>query len=129
MELRRLRRKAFSTMLPHAEKYRDKHVVIAGGGDSAVDWALSLSEIAASVKLVHRRPKFRAAPGMVDKLHALDGQGVLELVVPYQLSGLQGDDGILSGVEGCDFGWREALIRSGCSATIFRIIYEPRANC
>ncbi|MEX2650675.1 MAG: NAD(P)/FAD-dependent oxidoreductase, partial [Alphaproteobacteria bacterium] len=44
------------------EDFRGKRVVIAGGGDSAVDWALSLAEVAAKVSIVHRRPKFRAAP-------------------------------------------------------------------
>jgi len=44
------------------ENFRGKRVVIAGGGDTAVDWALSLSEIAARVSVVHRRDKFRAAP-------------------------------------------------------------------
>jgi thioredoxin reductase (NADPH) len=44
------------------EDFRDKHLVIAGGGDSAVDWTLSLSEIAKKITVVHRRPKFRAAP-------------------------------------------------------------------
>jgi thioredoxin reductase (NADPH) len=44
------------------ETFRGKRVVIAGGGDSAVDWALSLSEIAGHVSVIHRRDKFRAAP-------------------------------------------------------------------
>lgn len=79
--------------------FKGKRVVIAGGGDSAVDWALSLSEIADSVQVVHRRPKFRAAPESADRLRKLDEEGKLELVVPYQLSGLQGQGGQLTGVE------------------------------
>jgi thioredoxin reductase (NADPH) len=80
------------------EDFRDKRVVIAGGGDSAVDWALSLSELAASVQVVHRRPKFRAAPDSEEKLKALVAQGRIELVVPYQLHGLEGADGQVSAV-------------------------------
>lgn len=79
--------------------FAGKRVVIAGGGDSAVDWALSLAEIAASVQLVHRRPKFRCAPESLARLEALQEQGKVELVVPYQLKGLKGDDGVLEAVE------------------------------
>lgn len=86
------------------ELYRDKHVVIAGGGDSAVDWALSLSEIAASVSVVHRRAKFRAAPESEAKLKELSAQGKINLVVPYQLASLTGSEGMLThiGVETLD---------------------------
>ncbi|MGE5475797.1 MAG: NAD(P)/FAD-dependent oxidoreductase [Bacteroidales bacterium] len=80
------------------EDYRGKRVVIAGGGDSAVDWAISLSEVAAKVMVVHRRPKFRAAPESEARLKALADSGTVELVVPYQLHGLEGDGGKLSAV-------------------------------
>jgi thioredoxin reductase (NADPH) len=80
------------------EIYRDKHVVIAGGGDSAVDWALILKDIAASVKVVHRRPKFRAAPDSELKLKQACDKGEIELVVPYQLHSLQGSDGNLESI-------------------------------
>lgn len=80
------------------ESYRNKKVVIAGGGDSAVDWALSLSEVAARVSVVHRRPKFRAAPESEARLKALADAGVLDLVIPFQLSGLEGKDGQIAQV-------------------------------
>jgi thioredoxin reductase (NADPH) len=80
------------------EDFRDKRVVIAGGGDSAVDWAISLAEIAASVAVVHRRPKFRAAPDSEARLQALAAAGAIELVVPYQLHGLEGEADRLSAV-------------------------------
>lgn len=79
--------------------FAGKRVVIAGGGDSAVDWALSLREIAQSVAVVHRRRKFRAAPESEAQLFSLADQGKIDLVVPYQLSGLRGKQGYLSGVE------------------------------
>jgi thioredoxin reductase (NADPH) len=85
-------------LVKRREDFRGKRVVIAGGGDSAVDWALSLAEVAASVRLVHRRPKFRAAPESVSRLEALVAGGRVELVVPYQLSGLEGEGGRLSAV-------------------------------
>jgi thioredoxin reductase (NADPH) len=75
-----------------------KRVVIAGGGDSAVDWALALKDIA-TVAVVHRRPKFRAAPGSAAQLDAAAERGEIEMVIPYQLHGLAGTDGRLSAVE------------------------------
>lgn len=80
------------------EAFRGKRVVIAGGGDSAVDWAISLSEVAASVQVVHRRPKFRCAPESAARLHELANSGAIELVIPYQLDGLEGAEGALSAV-------------------------------
>jgi len=77
------------------EDFRGKRVVIAGGGDSAVDWAISLAEVAAKVMVVHRRPKFRAAPESADRLQKLADDGVIEMVIPYQLAGLAGEDGQL----------------------------------
>ena len=81
------------------EEFRGKRVVIAGGGDSAVDWALNLVEVAQRVMIIHRRPKFRAAPDSEAKLQALAAQGALDLVVPYQLHGLVGENGKLTAVE------------------------------
>ncbi len=82
-------------LVKRREDFRDKRVVIAGGGDSAVDWALSLAEVATAVYMVHRRNKFRAAPENVARMQALVKQGKIEMVVPYQLTGLEGDtDGL-----------------------------------
>ncbi len=89
-------------MVRKKSNFADKDIVIAGGGDSAVDWALSLAPIAKSVKLVHRRDKFRAAPDSVEKLRKLHDKGAIELVVPYQLNALQGSDGVLTAVEVSD---------------------------
>ncbi len=69
------------------DSFAGKRIVIAGGGDSAVDWALSLAEVAQSVALVHRRDEFRAAPESVKRLRE---SKKIELVVPYQLAGLRG---------------------------------------
>jgi thioredoxin reductase (NADPH) len=80
------------------EDLRGKRVVIAGGGDSAVDWALALKDIA-QVSVVHRRPKFRAAPESAAQLDAAAGRGEIEMVIPYQLSALHGTDGVLAEVE------------------------------
>jgi thioredoxin reductase (NADPH) len=80
------------------EKFRGKRVVIAGGGDSAVDWALNLVPIAERVIVVHRRSKFRAAPENVGKLEELVAEGKIDMEIPYQLHGLKGNDGYLEEV-------------------------------
>ncbi len=80
------------------EAFRGKRVVIAGGGDTAVDWALSLAEIADRVSVIHRRDKFRAAPESEARLKVLVKAGKLDLVVPYQLHGLEGSAGQLQAV-------------------------------
>ncbi|MFC0408368.1 NAD(P)/FAD-dependent oxidoreductase [Roseomonas elaeocarpi] len=85
-------------LVSRREDFRGKHVVIAGGGDSAVDWALSLKQVAAKVTVVHRRPKFRAAPETVAQMEAAAARGEIELAIPYQLHGLKGEDGHLTHV-------------------------------
>jgi thioredoxin reductase (NADPH) len=80
------------------EDLRGKRVVIAGGGDSAVDWALALKDIA-SVAVVHRRPKFRAAPESAALLDAAAERSEVEMIIPYQLQALHGNGGVLAEVE------------------------------
>ena len=81
--------------------FKDKTVVIAGGGDSAVDWTVELASIARQVILVHRRDKFRAAQHTIDKVFSLAQSGdKVRLAIPYQLHSLDGDaaNGILNKV-------------------------------
>lgn len=85
-------------MVGKREEFRGKKVVIAGGGDSAVDWAISLSELTEKLYVVHRRAKFRCAPESESKLQALAESCKIEMVVPYQLDSLEGKDGKLSKV-------------------------------
>jgi thioredoxin reductase (NADPH) len=80
------------------EDFRGKRVAIAGGGDSALDWTLSLADVAARVMVIHRRDKFRGAPDTVAKVMDLAGQGKIDLVTPYQLEGLEGEPGALKHV-------------------------------
>ena len=84
-------------------EFANKNVVIAGGGDSAVDWAISLAEISKKIYVVHRRDKFRCAPESADKMKKLTENGKIELVIPFQLDGLEGSDGKLSSVLVKDF--------------------------
>jgi thioredoxin reductase (NADPH) len=80
------------------EDFRGRRVAIAGGGDSALDWALSLADIAARVMVIHRRDKFRGAPDTVAKVMDLAKQGKIDLVTPYQLEALEGEPGALTHV-------------------------------
>jgi thioredoxin reductase (NADPH) len=94
------------------EAYRGKRVVIAGGGDSAVDWVLSLAEVADKLMVVHRRDKFRAAPESVNRMHKLAEEGRIEMVVPYQLHGLHGRNGKLDAVIVADLDGRERRLEA-----------------
>ncbi|MCH9753711.1 MAG: NAD(P)/FAD-dependent oxidoreductase [Alphaproteobacteria bacterium] len=84
-------------------KLDEKDIIIAGGGDSAVDWAIALSENAKSVTVVHRRPKFRCAPESASKLQQLADEGKITIATPYQLERLHGQNGILDTVDVVDF--------------------------
>ena len=75
-----------------------KTVVIAGGGDSATDWAVELHRLGAQVHLVHRRDDFRGAPATVDQLRQLAAAGKIHLHTPYQVSALHGTAGQLTHV-------------------------------
>lgn len=108
-------------MVKKAADFADKSVVIAGGGDSAVDWALALAPVARKIHFVHRRDKFRAAPDSVAKLHALAQTGRIEMVIPYQLHALQGADGKLSGVEVADEGGQTKMLDADALLPFFGI--------
>jgi len=90
---------AVQYLVKRRESFRGRRVVIAGGGDSAVDWALSLKDVADKVFVVHRRAKFRAAPDAAAQLAAAHERGEIELVIPYQLHALHGPNGVLERVE------------------------------
>jgi len=85
-------------MVREKKAFEGQDIVIGGGGDSAVDWAIALAPIAKSVTVVHRRDKFRAAPDNVKKMHNMAEQGLINMAVPYQLSDLKGDGNKLSSV-------------------------------
>jgi thioredoxin reductase (NADPH) len=101
------------------EDFRGRRVVIAGGGDSAVDWALSLADIAERVTIVHRRAKFRAAPQSAAQLARLAEAGRIELAIPYQLRALEGAGGQLSAVIVADLAGRTRRIPADCLLPFF----------
>ena len=106
------------------QDFAGKRVIIAGGGDSAVDWAVSLAEIAAKVMVVHRRDKFRAAPETVRKMRKLAEEGRIEMVIPYQLSGLEGEEGLLTGVKVATMEGEERLLEADSLLAFFGLAME-----
>ncbi len=76
------------------DAFRDKTVVVVGGGDSALDWTLNLQPVAKSVTLIHRRNEFRAAPDSVNKMRALVQEGRMKLILG-QVMKLRGEGGAL----------------------------------
>jgi len=84
--------KGVEYFVKNPEQFRNKKIVIAGGGDSALDWSVFLSEIAKEVTLVHRRNEFRGALDSVDKVQELKKKGKINLVTPAEVVQLKGDE-------------------------------------
>ncbi len=111
-------------LVTRREAFRGKRVVIAGGGDSAVDWALSLAEVAARVMVVHRRAKFRAAPDSAARLERLAGAGTIELVIPYQLHAVEGTDRRLEAVIVADLAGRTRRLEADVLLAFFGLAQD-----
>ena len=73
------------------EVYRNKKVVISGGGDSALDWSVFLADIASEVTLIHRRNEFRGALDSVEKVSKLKALGKINLITPAEVTALYGN--------------------------------------
>jgi thioredoxin reductase (NADPH) len=80
-------------------KYRGKRVVVLGGGDSALDWALALYKDAERLTLVHRRDEFRGAPASADSVQRLAEQGELDVVLSGNIAGIGTDGDRLTSVD------------------------------
>lgn len=90
--------KGVEYIIKDPEIYRSKNVVIAGGGDSALDWSIYLADVADKVALVHRREEFRGALDSVEKVKELAEAGKIDLITNAQVIGLNGN-GRLNEVE------------------------------
>ena len=84
--------KGVAYMIKDPEIYRNKKVLIAGGGDSALDWTIFLADVASEVTLVHRRNEFRGALDSVEKVQELKNLGKVNLITPAEVAALEGDD-------------------------------------
>lgn len=112
-------------LVRRADDFKGKRVAIAGGGDSALDWAILLAEKAQKVWLIHRRPQFRAAGASVDKLMALVEAGRIELVAPGQLAGLEGENGLLQTVVIDDLAGGQRKLDAEKLLCFFGILGQP----
>ena len=83
--------KGIDYIIKDPEKYRDKKVVIAGGGDSALDWTIILAELTETLTLVHRRSSFRGAIDSVEKVNDLANEGKINLITEGQAKSLSGN--------------------------------------
>src|SRR5690554_3570382 len=90
--------------------YKDQKVIIAGGGDSALDWTIYLSEVASSLKLVHRSDSFRGATDSAEKVFNLAEQGKINLVLQSNLSSIHGQDGKVTQAGVKDRGKNETIL-------------------
>ena len=110
------------------ESLRGRDILIVGGGDSALDWTLNLHPLARSLTLLHRRDDFRAAPDSVRKMRDLVATGKMafklrsgriELIIPYQLAGLEGEEGGLSRVVVADLDGKCRALEADCLLPFF----------
>ncbi|WP_411028977.1 NAD(P)/FAD-dependent oxidoreductase [Spongiimicrobium sp. 3-5] len=92
--LKKYEDKGVAYIIKDPEIYRNKKVLISGGGDSALDWSIFLSEVASEVTLVHRRNEFRGALDSVEKVQQLKDQGKINLITPAEVIALRGADNL-----------------------------------
>ncbi len=84
--------KGVNYMILDPEKYRDQKMVIAGGGDSALDWTIFLSEVCSELTLIHRSESFRGAPDSVNKVMRLAEDGKIKLLLNSAISSIEGNE-------------------------------------
>ena len=99
------------------DKYKDKEIVIFGGGDSALDWSVELSKIAKKIYLVHRRDDFRGAEHTENQMRELVKDGKIELKIPFVIKSIKGDSSF-EGVELMHFETKEDEILE-CDEALF----------
>ncbi len=109
--------KGVSYFVKSKEKYRDKNLVIFGGGDSALDWTVELADITNSIKLVHRRDEFRGAPNTEAQMRELVETGNVDLKTPYIIEDLIGTE-VIEGVSVKNFETKE-LEEIKCDELLF----------
>jgi thioredoxin reductase (NADPH) len=86
--------KGVEYMIKDPDIYKNKKVIIAGGGDSALDWSIHLAKLNANVTLVHRRNEFRGALDSVEKVKELKNKSKINVITPAEITHLHGKDEI-----------------------------------
>src|SRR5579872_2680349 len=98
-------------MIKNPEAFRDKKVILSGGGDSALDWTIFLANIASEVTLIHRGDTFRGAPDSAEKVFELAKQGRISLILQSHITGINGN-GHLQDVTIVDRDSKESVIKT-----------------
>mgnify|MGYP000595250824 FL=1 len=88
--------KGVAYMVKQPELFRDKNIVLAGGGDSALDWTIYLADVAKKVTLVHRGDTFRGAPDSAEKVFDLAKEGKINLVLQSNVLSISGNEHVES---------------------------------
>ena len=88
--------KGVKYFIKNPEEFRNKRVVIAGGGDSALDWSIFLADVASEVTLIHRRNEFRGALDSVEKVQELKNEGKIRMITPAEVVGVNGTNHVES---------------------------------
>jgi len=88
--------KGIDYIIKEPQKYKDKRLVIAGGGDSALDWTIYLQELAKEITLVHRSGSFRGHPDSVQKVMDLNAQGKIKLKTYTEVKEIKGNERLTS---------------------------------
>ena len=88
--------KGVAYMVKQPEQFRDKNIVLAGGGDSALDWTIYLADVAKKVTLVHRGDTFRGAPDSAEKVFELAKEGKINLVLQSNVLSISGNEHVES---------------------------------
>ena len=109
--------KGLNYFIKDPEVYRDKRVVISGGGDSALDWSIFLTDVAKEVTLIHRRNEFRGALDSLEKVQALTAAGKINLITPAVVTKIGGEDKIEHVVVTKD--GEDSLIETDCFVPLF----------
>jgi thioredoxin reductase (NADPH) len=95
-DLEKFEGKGLEYMIKDPETFKNKNVVISGGGDSALDWTIELEKLAKKVTLIHRRTEFRGAIDSVDKVQKLKNKSLIDVITPAEVIALNGNDNLKS---------------------------------